>query len=406
MHVPVRMYNRNSLLGAMHVKSKRYLTVDLEKQLFQFHRSRDPKDHKDKSHEIHFNKITNIETDVSHAKSHRYYMIVHTAEGQLKFKFKNAHDFHTVADALTQVTHNSKPIHQSSAEYKQFTTYYLADRGHYHGVPNPINHQVAGQGVNTTGVVTTTTTTGTVPVTGVTTTEHATIHHTEGVHHTGAHGAQVTTYPKAATTHEVHHIQHQQAGAVSHIDANPAYAAIPAPTVYDSTTRVENNTEGKQTTVYRRDNSVSSISSDSDNEYKYEDEEKDRVKKAKKHAKEVEKQAKKEAKEAEKHAKETEKHIKEETKAHEKAVKEHEKEAKHEAKEAEKHAKEAAKEAEKHAKEEQKHAEEAIKKASKEAHDDIKYSTNTAKEGIVDSNKYADKKIDEAAKNAEKHMKD
>ena len=216
--VPVRMYSRNSLLGASHIKSKRFLGVDLSRNMLTFHKSKYPQDHTNKSHEIPFSKVTNIETDVSKASSNKYYMKVHTSEGDLKFKFKNAHDFHNVADALANVTHNSKAIHQTSEEYKTFNSHYLQNKTQYKG------------------------------------------------------------------------------------------------TAYDAS-RVKTTADGKPRS---RSSSRSSVSSDSDKEYKLEDE-KDRVKKQRKEAEKYEKEQEKYAKEQQKDA---EKYAKEQQKNAEKAEKE------------------------------------------------------------------------------------
>ena len=129
--VPVRMYSRNSLMGAMHIKSKRYLSVDLDRSMFTFHKSRDPKDNKDKTHEIAFSKLVNVETDVSKAADHKYYMTVNTNEGELRFKFANAQDFHQVADALANVTHSGKAVHQVSDQYKKFNNDYSTNKATY-----------------------------------------------------------------------------------------------------------------------------------------------------------------------------------------------------------------------------------------------------------------------------------
>lgn len=148
--VPVRMYSRNSLFGAMGIKSKRYLSVDLDRNMFTFHKSRDPKDNKDKDHEIAFNKLTNVETDVSKASAHKYYMTVNTAEGDLKFKFKNAQDFHQVGDALANVTQSGKALHKTSDQYKKFNNDYSTNKA----------TNIAPGTTGTTGTTGQTTTTG------------------------------------------------------------------------------------------------------------------------------------------------------------------------------------------------------------------------------------------------------
>jgi hypothetical protein len=142
------MYSRNSLLGAIGIKSTRYLSVDLDRQLFTF-----PKDRNEhqKEDEIPFSKITNIETDISEATDHNYYLKVHTVEGELKFKFKNAADFHQVTDALSNVTHNSKAFFQPNDDYKRFNTNYQANRSAY-APPLPYTRDnTTGQVYNPTG---------------------------------------------------------------------------------------------------------------------------------------------------------------------------------------------------------------------------------------------------------------
>jgi hypothetical protein len=116
--VPTRMYSRNSLLNSMHIKTDKYLGVNLDKYALTFHKDKtmiaaDPE------HEIAFSKIKSMEADVTKADSGKYYLKVHTDEGDLKFKFNNARDFHSVVEALRNTIHNDKPFYDATDSYKQ-----------------------------------------------------------------------------------------------------------------------------------------------------------------------------------------------------------------------------------------------------------------------------------------------
>lgn len=312
------MYSRNSLLGAMHIKSKRYLSVDLDRSMFTFHKSRDPKDNKDKAHEISFSKLVNVETDVSKAADHKYYMTVNTNEGELRFKFANAQDFHQVADALANVTHSGKAVHQVSDQYKKFNNDYSTNRASY-------NKVVPG----------TTTATATGSTTGYN-----------------------TTYP--------------------------------------------------------RSRSASSISSDDAKDYKYEDESRDRVKKAQKWSEEERKDRENNAKDAQKDyeniadkdRKEAEKDAKDWQKDQNKAYKEGEKIDKEYNKDQEKYAKDAIDRDEKYAKEQQKDFEDQNKDLSKRAQDNIENQADRARDNISNTADYNNKAIGQnydAARDANKY---
>jgi hypothetical protein len=115
--VPTRMYSRNTLLNAMHIKSDKYLGINLDRYVMTFHSDKtcakgDP------GNEVAFSKIKSLEADVTKADSGKYYLKVHTDEGDLSFKFKNARDFHTVVEALRNTIHNDKPFYDATESYR------------------------------------------------------------------------------------------------------------------------------------------------------------------------------------------------------------------------------------------------------------------------------------------------
>ena len=116
--VPVRMYSRNSLLGALHIKSSRWLGVDLNRYILTFHKQKDANYTSIKSEEIPFHKLTGLEADVSAADKDKFYMTVKTQEGDLKFKFKSQRDFHRVMEALRYTLHSNKPLYTASEKYE------------------------------------------------------------------------------------------------------------------------------------------------------------------------------------------------------------------------------------------------------------------------------------------------
>ncbi len=126
IRVPVRMYSRNSLLGALHIKSKRWLGVNIDRHVLTFHKD---KNSTDAQQEIPLSKLQEVRTDVSKANSHKYYMCVKTTEGDLKFKFKNAADFYTAVDALSSVTAGTKQVYQPTEEYKKMSQNFYETRG-------------------------------------------------------------------------------------------------------------------------------------------------------------------------------------------------------------------------------------------------------------------------------------
>lgn len=115
--VPTRMYSRNTLLNAMHIKSDKYLGVNLSKYALTFHSDKTSID-ADPEHEISFSKIRSLEADVTKESAGKYYLKVHTDEGDLKFKFGNATDFHNVVEALRNTLHNDKPFYDATDSYK------------------------------------------------------------------------------------------------------------------------------------------------------------------------------------------------------------------------------------------------------------------------------------------------
>lgn len=114
--VPTRMYSRNALLGAMHIKSDKYLGVNLDRYALTFHSDKEASN-KNPDHEIAFSHIKSLEADVTKADSGKYYLKVHTDEGDLKFKFNNARDFHGVVEALRNTIHNDKPFYNATESY-------------------------------------------------------------------------------------------------------------------------------------------------------------------------------------------------------------------------------------------------------------------------------------------------
>ena len=62
--VSTRMYSCNKLLSALHIKSKRWLCVNLERYVMTFHHDSDSTNHKPEN-EIAFSKIRSIDADVT-----------------------------------------------------------------------------------------------------------------------------------------------------------------------------------------------------------------------------------------------------------------------------------------------------------------------------------------------------
>lgn len=114
--VPTRMYSRNSMMSMMHIKSKRFLGVNLDRYVMTFHKTKDGTD-KDPKDEIAFNHIKSVDADVSSADKQKYYLTVKTDDGDLKFKFQNVKDFHTVVEALRHTMQNDKPMYTANDTY-------------------------------------------------------------------------------------------------------------------------------------------------------------------------------------------------------------------------------------------------------------------------------------------------
>jgi len=118
--VPTRMYSRNAMMNMMHIKSKRWLGVNLDRYVMTFHKNKDGTD-KDLKDEIAFNHIKSVDADVSAADKQKYYLTVKTDDGDLKFKFQNVKDFHTVVEALRHTMQNDKPFYTANDTYHTAT---------------------------------------------------------------------------------------------------------------------------------------------------------------------------------------------------------------------------------------------------------------------------------------------
>lgn len=112
--VPAKMYSRNAFLGALHVKSNKFVGVDLNRYVLTFASSKDEK--VDKDHQIPFNHIKSLESDVSKADAGKYYLTVHADEGDLKFKFEDARDFHNLVEALRHTVYQDRPFIDADAK--------------------------------------------------------------------------------------------------------------------------------------------------------------------------------------------------------------------------------------------------------------------------------------------------
>jgi len=115
--VSTRMYSRNTLLNALHIKNDKYLGVNLDRYCMTFHSNKDPTN-KNPEHEIAFSHIKSLEADVTQADRGKFYLKVLTDQGDLKFKFRNARDFHQVVEALRNTIHNDKPFYNASDSYR------------------------------------------------------------------------------------------------------------------------------------------------------------------------------------------------------------------------------------------------------------------------------------------------
>lgn len=128
--VPTRMYSKNKMMAALHMKSKRVLCVNMDTAMLTYHCSKDAKD-RDVKDEIPFSRIKSIDADVSSASKGKYYLTVITDECDLKFKFKDARDFHSVVDALRNTLHNDKPVYTASQGYNTLAQDYNANPNTY-----------------------------------------------------------------------------------------------------------------------------------------------------------------------------------------------------------------------------------------------------------------------------------
>lgn len=105
--VPVKMYSKKSILKALHVKSKRWLGIDLDRYILSFHKTRGDVD---PSEEVHFSRIRSVDADMSKSDMNKYYLSVLTDNHQYSFKFKNVRDFYNVVEALRHTLHNNQPV--------------------------------------------------------------------------------------------------------------------------------------------------------------------------------------------------------------------------------------------------------------------------------------------------------
>ena len=117
LQVPVRMYSRNTLLGAMHMSSSKFLGVELDRYVLTFHSEAAP-GVSNSEEEVPFSHIKSIETDISKAENDKYYLKVNTEEGELKFKFKNPRDFHSVVEVLKNILHHDKCLSPASDAFR------------------------------------------------------------------------------------------------------------------------------------------------------------------------------------------------------------------------------------------------------------------------------------------------
>ncbi len=147
--VPTRMYSKNKMLSALHMKSKRVLCVNMDMALLTFHPDKDSAD-RDVKDEVPFSRIKSIDADVTSASKGKYYLTVITDECDLKFKFKDAKDFHSVVDALRNCLHNDKPVYTASSGYNSLSqnyatnpTAYDTHRGDDHDISSDDAHDYA-----------------------------------------------------------------------------------------------------------------------------------------------------------------------------------------------------------------------------------------------------------------------
>jgi hypothetical protein len=128
--VPTRMYSRNTLLNAMHIKSKRYLGVDNDRCVLTFYPERMP-NHFDAQYEMPFTLITNCTTDLSKADLHKYYLNISSKQGMLQFKFTYFYDINIIVQAIRNIKHMDRKFYTENAEYDRV-------HGIYQGTANQV----------------------------------------------------------------------------------------------------------------------------------------------------------------------------------------------------------------------------------------------------------------------------
>ena len=96
---PVRMYSRNTILSALHIKSNRYLGIDPHRQMITFHPHKNPQGG-DGKNELPWKDIVGIDTDTRGDLQGKYYLTIHAKTGDMKFKMLNAHDYYTLMEGL------------------------------------------------------------------------------------------------------------------------------------------------------------------------------------------------------------------------------------------------------------------------------------------------------------------
>ncbi len=128
--VPTRMYSKNLMLKALHVKSKRYLCVNMDLGRVTFHKTCNPAD-RDPKDEIPFNLIKAVDADVTNALKGKFYLYFITDGLDLKFKFKNAHDFMNVVEALRCCIYDHRPVYAVKANYTTYVQTYNANPSAY-----------------------------------------------------------------------------------------------------------------------------------------------------------------------------------------------------------------------------------------------------------------------------------
>ncbi len=117
--VPCKMYSKKGLLKALHVKSRRWLGIDLDRYVLSFHKNRG--DH-DPSEEIHFSRIRSVDADMSKSLDSKYYLSVMTDSHSYSFKFKNVRDFYNVVEALRHTLHNNQPVYVTREDFTKLAS--------------------------------------------------------------------------------------------------------------------------------------------------------------------------------------------------------------------------------------------------------------------------------------------